>query len=216
MREWPTLKKCERSYDVPKHLPQPCKVVNTDYFLRAQRSFPKLAGFISSYRIYARSGLRKPIPVPTKVAIIDNGILSISPLSADTTPASFHGDHRDTRRFHRNAGETTAGPGGSSTDQNSAQQLSTNKNPEADDSDTPDNQRNDSKSSQTLWARIKQGRSFVDDDFQVSPWLFASDPHGTQMANLIGAIDPVCELYVAKVTEGRSFGINPLRVSKVC
>lgn len=66
----------------------------------------------------------------------------------------------------------------------------------------------------TLWSRIKAGRSFVDDNFRVSPWLFASDPHGTQMANLICAVDPWCDLYVAKVTEGRS-GIDPARVERV-
>jgi hypothetical protein len=74
--------------------------------------------------------------------------------------------------------------------------------------------RDRSKGYRTLWSRIKQGRSFVDDDFQLSPWLFASDPHGTQMANLICAIDPACELHVAKVTDGRN-GITPHRVARV-
>ncbi|EHK20707.1 uncharacterized protein TRIVIDRAFT_153866 [Trichoderma virens Gv29-8] len=62
----------------------------------------------------------------------------------------------------------------------------------------------------TLWSRIKKGQSFVGEGSRVSSWLFASDPHGTQMANLICAIDPWCDLYVAKVTEGRS-GIIPVR-----
>jgi len=66
-----------------------------------------------------------------------------------------------------------------------------------------------------LLSRIKEGRSFVDDADRSSPWLFASNPHGTQMANLICAVDPTCELYVAKVTEGR-YGISPGRVAKVC
>jgi len=68
----------------------------------------------------------------------------------------------------------------------------------------------------TLWSRIKEGKSFVDDDYRVSPWLFASDPHGTQMANLICSLDPACELYVAKVTDGNNFGISPERVISVC
>lgn len=33
------------------------------------------------------------------------------------------------------------------------------------------------KGHETLWSRIKEGKSFVDDDYRVSPWLFASDPH---------------------------------------
>ena len=73
--------------------------------------------------------------------------------------------------------------------------------------------RDKARGQRTLWSRIKLGRSFVDDDFQLSPWLFASDPHGTQMANLICAIDPACELYVAKVTDGRD-GITPQRVAR--
>lgn len=66
----------------------------------------------------------------------------------------------------------------------------------------------------TLWSRIKDGSSFVIFDDRVSPWMFASDPHGTQMANLICAIDPGCEIYVAKVTE-RRHGILPRRVADV-
>jgi len=52
-------------------------------------------------------------------------------------------------------------------------------------------------------SRIREGCSFVDDYFKISLWVFASNPHGTQMANLICAIDPLCELYVAKVADGR-------------
>ncbi|KAJ5617029.1 hypothetical protein N7537_002143 [Penicillium hordei] len=47
---------------------------------------------------------------------------------------------------------------------------------------------------------------------RISPFGGASDPHGTQMANLICAIDPGCEFYVAKVTEGRH-GISLRRVA---
>lgn len=75
--------------------------------------------------------------------------------------------------------------------------------------------RNHIKGPETLGSRIKEGKSFVDDDHHVSPWIFASDPHGTQMANLICAIDPACELYVAKVTDGDNFGISPERVIRV-
>lgn len=92
--------------------------------------------------------------------------------------------------------------------------------PDADDVNEAEggvsNPQNDkSRGHRTLWSRIKEGCSFVDDDYQLSPWLFASHPHGTQMANLICALDPACQLYVAKVTDG-TYGITPYRVAKVC
>lgn len=65
-----------------------------------------------------------------------------------------------------------------------------------------------------LWPRIAEGESFIDDTTRLPPWQFASDPHGTQIANVISAIDPHCEIYVAKVTEGRH-GIMPDNVADV-
>ncbi|KAL7956656.1 peptidase S8/S53 domain-containing protein [Trichoderma compactum] len=65
-----------------------------------------------------------------------------------------------------------------------------------------------------LWPRIAEGESFIDDDTRLPPWQFASDPHGTQIANVISAIDPHCEIYVAKVAEGRH-GIKPDNVADV-
>lgn len=128
---------------------------------------------------------------PTKIAIIDNGILSISPVVADglvnrkvkgERVLSFEtdDDEDDAEHDHTRHGLPTS-----------------------------------PKEYRTLWSRIKEGRSFVDDDYQLSPWLFASHPHGTQMANLICAIDPRCELYVAKVTDGDRYGINPKRLARV-
>ncbi|CAK7244932.1 MAG: hypothetical protein STHCBS139747_006495 [Sporothrix thermara] len=64
-----------------------------------------------------------------------------------------------------------------------------------------------------LWARIKDGRSFVDSTYKFCPWQFPSDPHGTQMANLICALDPLCEIYVARVAED-AFGIKADSVIK--
>lgn len=64
----------------------------------------------------------------------------------------------------------------------------------------------------SLWPRVRKGKSFVDENNRIRPWLIASDPHGTQMANLICSIDPHCELYVAKVTETRQ-GVETSRVS---
>ncbi|QYT03731.1 Peptidase_S8 domain-containing protein [Trichoderma simmonsii] len=79
--------------------------------------------------------------------------------------------------------------------------------------DIKSNVRKQTENHKTLWSRIKGGKSFVEDSSRVSPWLFASNPHGTQMANLICAIDPWCDLYVAKVTDGQA-GIMPARVTR--
>ncbi|KAK8146546.1 hypothetical protein G3M48_002972 [Beauveria asiatica] len=65
-----------------------------------------------------------------------------------------------------------------------------------------------------LWSRFKAERSFVDRNSKFCPWQFPSDPHGTQMANLICALDPTCEIYVARVAED-AFGIKPDNVTKV-
>jgi hypothetical protein len=63
--------------------------------------------------------------------------------------------------------------------------------------------------------RVVGGESFVyEENGRKSSWYLAADPHGTQMASLIGAIDPQCEIYIAKVGE-RLTGIDPERVTKV-
>jgi hypothetical protein len=62
--------------------------------------------------------------------------------------------------------------------------------------------------------RIKAGSTFVEQDGKQSPWYFPSDPHGTQMASLICAIDPRCELFVARIGDRRS-GITAETVAKV-
>ncbi|KAL7916500.1 hypothetical protein GGI35DRAFT_433224 [Trichoderma velutinum] len=65
----------------------------------------------------------------------------------------------------------------------------------------------------TLWSRIKEGRSFVNDDYRAAQWFLASDSHGIQMAKIIGSIDPCCEFYVASVSLGSTRIISE-RVSK--
>ncbi|EHK43357.1 hypothetical protein TRIATDRAFT_149048 [Trichoderma atroviride IMI 206040] len=126
---------------------------------------------------------------PTRVAVIDNGIFSFSPLVK--TPAILNAT---------NISETSSAL-------NSTESLEINSN-------APNGYQNGKGGRpKTLWSRIQNGRSFVDDESSLSPWLFASDPHGTQMANMICAIDPCCDLYVAKVAEGRS-GIIPARVER--
>ena len=47
-----------------------------------------------------------------------------------------------------------------------------------------------------------------------SPWWLATDPHGTHMASFIHQLDPFCELYIAKVSNG-PFGFHPERVAEV-
>ena len=134
------------------------------------------------------------------MAIIDNGILTISPRAKGSWD-SLSAQHR------------LDGPQGISIPGNEhMKQQQQGSDVSRGDGNLPNS--NDAKKYRTLWSRIKGGRSFVDDNSRVSPWLFASDPHGTQMANVICAIDPWCELYVAKVAESR-LGITPERVARV-
>ncbi|KAI1486454.1 subtilisin-like protein [Biscogniauxia mediterranea] len=135
----------------------------------AHRIAPRLAGWLQKLAkvVQERKRVKDSPYTPTKVAILDNGILSVSPISYDVT--------RDTAVENSNGDQSV--------------------------------------DSSSVWSRIREGRSFVDQDSRLSPWLFASDPHGTQMANLICAIDPFCEIYVARVAED-SFGITPERVAK--
>ncbi|KAI1749860.1 hypothetical protein F4782DRAFT_532942 [Xylaria castorea] len=123
----------------------------------ARRSVPRLSPFISNYRdhVYDRAS-RKEQFRPTKVAIIDNGIMNIDP-----------------RKYALES-------------------------PSQQSSET-----NDPNHYQGGFHRVVKGQSFVDENYTMSSWSFSSDPHGTQMMNLICAIDPCCEVYVAKVVEGR-------------
>lgn len=138
---------------------------------------------------------------PIKVALIDNGVLSISPRAENLWDNPNH-----VHTFDKLS--------------NNGSFRNSNINHQSEDSkdlnkDVKSNLRKETENHKTLWSRIKGGQSFVEDNFRVSPWLFASNPHGTQMANLICAIDPWCDLYVAKVTDGQA-GIMPARVTRVC
>ncbi|UKZ60117.1 uncharacterized protein TrAtP1_001403 [Trichoderma atroviride] len=167
----------------------PTKEREADLGEIAERAVPKLSRFIKGYQIYTQERSGSVTFRPTRVAVIDNGIFSFSPLVK--TPAILNAT---------NISETSSAL-------NSTESLEINSN-------APNGYQNGKGGRpKTLWSRIKNGRSFVDDESSLSPWLFASDPHGTQMANLICAIDPCCDLYVAKVAEGRS-GIIPARVER--
>lgn len=189
---------------------------------------PKLAPFINSYRAY----VNKPENLfrPTKVAIIDNGILSMLP-GQDQEPryATLGSQFRrrnqkirdraglvtDKNKTYRPLSRTDSTKIGLDIFEFSTSELSDPNLESEDEDDDEDKYGQQSLGSQrTLWSRIKEGRSFVRDCSRVSPWLFASHPHGTQMANLICALDPLCETYVAKVTDGRH-GITASRVAQV-
>ncbi|KAI1658873.1 hypothetical protein F4813DRAFT_388133 [Daldinia decipiens] len=64
---------------------------------------------------------------------------------------------------------------------------------------------------------IAKGVSYVTADLFGSdkplPWWMVSDAHGTQMASLIGQINPYCRLYIARVGKGRS-DIDPKNAAK--
>lgn len=65
---------------------------------------------------------------------------------------------------------------------------------------------------------IAKGISYVTADLlgpdQILPWWMVSDAHGTQMASLIGQINPFCRLYIARVGKGRN-DIDPKKAAKV-
>ena len=77
-----------------------------------------------------------------------------------------------------------------------------------------DAQANKDSGERVMTDQIIRRVSFVEEDGRESPWYFPLDPHGTQMANLICAIDPRCELYVVRIAERRS-SITPEIVAKV-
>ncbi|KAL6862075.1 hypothetical protein J3F83DRAFT_221923 [Trichoderma novae-zelandiae] len=167
----------------------------------AHRVTPRLAKFLKSLGDYVpereeRTGqkLRQ-----TRVAIIDNGILSITPRPYDRAGRQ----NRDT--IEDGASIKTPGTKGSfdfsgSREKGTATVLD-------------DDQKHETSRRKSLWSSIKAGRSFVDDGSKIYPWMLASDSHGTQMANLICAMDPFCELYVARVAEGK-YGITPERTTR--
>ncbi|KAJ3577481.1 hypothetical protein NPX13_g3087 [Xylaria arbuscula] len=135
----------------------------------AKRAVPRLSSFIKQYHDHVYNKLAKKEHFrPTKVAIIDNGIMNINPMK------------NNSESTHQKM------PG-----------ISTN---------TTDNREGG-------FHRVVNGQSFVDEDSTMMPWSFASDPHGTQMMNLICAIDPCCEIFVAKVVVGKQ-GIISERVAR--
>lgn len=149
---------------------------------------PRLAQFITYYRQKASKYHDDTKSFqPAKVAIIDNGILSMDPPSA---PPRGAGSARP---------EYVPDVHGDSDKSNS----SIERHLQSQEFLTPDN----------LWARICDGKSFVHEQDRVSPWYLASNPHGTQMANLICAIDPLCQLFVAKIADSH-YGYSAERAAK--
>ncbi|GAP85242.1 putative peptidase S8 subtilisin kexin sedolisin [Rosellinia necatrix] len=155
----------------------------------AKRVAPKLSQFIESYRrlAYKRTS-EKSVFRATKVAIIDNGILGISQ-SHEKLPDD--GDNLRDKDLVDGVPIVRSSTTMRLDEENRANFLA----------------------NKSVSARIRGGRSFVDENYKLSPWFFASNPHGTQMANLICAIDPLCELYVAKVHDGQ-YGMTAGRVAR--
>lgn len=135
----------------------------------------------------------------TKVAILDNGILSISPAPYRSAEFALPDDKEMPAMSRSNGQNGLRDRAGGSVDDGAG---TTDQSYPEDDSNS-------------LWTRIKEGASFVDGNSRLNPWLFATNAHGTQMANLICAIDPTCELYVARVAEDVT-GITSKSVSQVC
>jgi hypothetical protein len=69
--------------------------------------------------------------------------------------------------------------------------------------------------SKRLDHRIVDGISLVSKENKNRPYWHASEPHGTQMARLICAINPCCELLVIKVAENRRDGVSANNVADV-
>ncbi|EJP62553.1 serine proteinase-like protein [Beauveria bassiana ARSEF 2860] len=136
---------------------------------------PRLAQFIANYRQRASSihDGRKRFR-PAKVAIIDNGILSMDPPSATRVASPTRPEAP--ADVHDRSGKSNS---------SSKQHLQSQETLMADN----------------LWARICAGKSFVYERDSLSPWYLASNPHGTQMANLVCAIDPLCQLFIAKIAD---------------
>ncbi|KAH6982583.1 hypothetical protein EDB80DRAFT_735975 [Ilyonectria destructans] len=153
----------------------------------AEKAFPKLWPFIKGYREYMdNKRLNGDEPRATRVAVIDNGIMNINPL--------VHAQHIPDLTTPL----TPVLPVG--TDQGTG-------NTRVSQEGT------DKKHTDSGSHRVVDGKSFLDENYTMGSWSFASDPHGTQMINLICAIDPRCDIYVAKIIEGR-YGIAPDRLAR--
>lgn len=68
-----------------------------------------------------------------------------------------------------------------------------------------------------LACALQRGKhvSYVSGQEGERPWWLAEEPHGTWMANLITAIDPRCDLYIARVCTGKVDDIDFSSVTKV-
>ncbi|CAH0024479.1 unnamed protein product, partial [Clonostachys rhizophaga] len=158
---------------------------------------PRLAKLVQDLSGKVYEGIRSGQFKRTKVAILDNGILCVPPvLQASQSLPSVIEDGL-------NENETTSEKVKSTQSPQSTREAPLSSNPKQ--------KTNGDK--QGLWYRIRGGKSFVESSSRFNPWQFPSDAHGTQMANLICALDPYCDLYVARVAE-TTVGINAASVAK--
>lgn len=141
------------------------------------------------------------------MAILDNGIFSVAPV----VPGAAANREAMTDHMKSNASKTNNSREAIAV----LDKMTGDVGPEGKPSgQEPSKNRRSSDEDNSLWSRIRNGRSFVEGNSKFCPWQFPSDPHGTQMANLICAIDPSCEIYVARVMED-AFGITNKAVAKV-
>lgn len=180
---------CVTSFYVPGFASFPC--FPTD-LASIHHLSPRLAQFITYYRKTSYDLHVKRQFKPTKVAIIDNGVLSIDPVQGPSDGKHAH-NPSETRRVPNKANKKNASRVANMADQHL-------------DSD-------DFFNAEGLLWRICDGTSFVRETDRLSPWYLASNPHGTQMANLLCAIDPLCQLFVAKIADGR-YGYSASRAAE--
>ncbi|KAM3562177.1 hypothetical protein MY1884_001991 [Beauveria asiatica] len=188
----------------------------------AQRLSPRLGAWLGMLTKYV-SGRQQNSTLdemhrPTRVAILDNGVLSISP--APSGSSANPAKDADVSAADTDVASPELGGVDAKTSLGDAavaiQTHTPQKQPSERLQDAMGGGSNNAHDDHDkgLWSRIKAGRSFVDSSSKFCPWQFPSDPHGTQMANLICALDPTCEIYVARVAED-AFGIKPDNVTKV-
>lgn len=139
------------------------------------------------------------------MAILDNGVFSVAPVAPGPVPNRKAMNDQ----MSHNASATNAGANGVADDTRG--KTGSGGKPSRPESSE---HRKSGEEDYSLRSRIETGRSFVESRSKFCPWQFPSDPHGTQMANLICAIDPSCKIYVARVAEDAS-GYSNKAVKKV-
>jgi len=101
-------------------------------------------------------------PRATRIAVIDNGIMNINPL-VNGQPV-------------QNSTNSLASGLSAATDSRTGSKTTPK--------DGADEKKVDSSQSQGVSDRVVTGQSFLDENYTMGSWSFASDPHGTQLSPL--------------------------------